>query len=184
MDKRKIIAIIIAILLVAVPAAIAAVTYTQNIAFQGTGTLPNHPPTTSPSPTPETQTTHFSLFFPDGNPLTTITPQEFQVPILFDSNGFSNYNFQFIVKNDGETPINIANAELKNVEVQQGTDWQMALEKGPFAAINTTNTLQPGDSALCGTVLYFVFLPNQPYTYTQGSSFSYSFDLQVTVTKA
>lgn len=181
--RKKLLGLVIAVVFISIPIAIAAVTYQQNVTFSGSrnyptlGPIPTGSPAPTATPTPG-QTVKFSLYFQNG----TACPTTFSnLPITVADYSTSKYNVPyamlFVVKNDGSVPINLS-VTTANVNIPSNLvlDFQATNpDLKPFPM-----TIQVGEQKEVGISMIMY----TSGTYNAGASFSYSFDVVLAATQA
>lgn len=201
--KKILIIAVISVLLIAIPLAIASVTYQKTINVSGTANYPNQPatpdptatPTASPDPTPTTTpvSISFSLAFENGTTVpATLTPSSFA--------DFPTYNMwssptatgfgtgwaptsldTLIVTNTGNVPITIT-ASTSNVVVPSNIDFDFQYQMlTSITGSPTTNSIPVGQTE---AIMLMTNMAPTDTNYASNAAFTYSYSITITATQA
>ena len=198
MYKKYVAATILLILVVAVPLSIAALTQQQDFTMNGTGhypdptTTPTSNPTATPSPTPTptpAPNAAFTLSFENGTVLpATFSPAPdslfYQTGNGAPPMGYSPF-LEVNVTNTGNLPLNIA-VTFQNANFPSGMTYNFWSDMQDTWGFRNPN----GNERPLGTVAVGQSVVVNLFGYVtsdharDGSTFSYSLDVSVTVAQA
>ena len=186
MRKKLLIITLIAVLLIAIPLAIATVTNQQTISVSGTAHYPNvatPDPTATPTQSP-TATVSYSLTLPNGTAYPTslnnfpLTVEVSNGPVSPSAAGEI-----FNVTNTGNVAINMTIAAA-NVNLPSNLAFNLGW--GNYNGGSTTVGVGQSITMWFIPTAYPVTMynPDGSLTFTPGAAFSYSFNIVITGTQA
>ncbi len=176
---------LVLILVIAVPIVIAQLAQSsQVIHVSGTATYPSSPtptPVSTIAPTDSSGSTlKFSLWFLNGTTFPTSISGNALYVFLADSQDLSIGRYTpnaVVLKNDGNVPLTV-NVTSSNVNLPSDLSLQIG-DRNSIA--NGLTVIQPGQSATLQLVILLV-LNSSPHA--SGTTFSYSFDMNIMATAA